>query len=401
MSFTGLDNGVEPNAPLLADTTGSSGAARALYGTAGYVFKLSPSGVGEGDWTEKLLWKPSEKAGFEPGWGGLIASSKRITNNTSVFGATTYGGRANPACVEVYDNTCGTVFSIVGHHHTKIYSFTGNGDGGEPFVGPVADKAGNLYVATMYAGGPSGCGTVVKLTPPAVGQKTWTEETLWAFSGGNDGCNANAVIVDKSGVLYGTAYGGGSANCGGGCGSVFMLTPPVSGQSNWTETTLWDFQGGSDGAYPFPQLTLGDGGALYGTASGGGNAGVGVVFSLTPPGKGKSAWTEQVIWPFTGGSDGGYPYSVLIFDKAGSLYGTASGGGNSTGNGTVFRLSPPTAGGTSWSETTLWQFSGNDGAIPQAGLTSDKAGGLYGTTTYGGSVGYGTVFSLQGTGFSP
>ena len=155
-------DGFGPAAPLLADTTGPAGALRALYGTTGFVFKLEPPAGGNGSWTERLLWnKPSPEAGFGLGYGVLISPAQRITPNTSIFGTTTNGGLANPACIEVFDYTCGTVFSVTGPKHRKIYSFTGGADGGEPYFGPVADTAGNLYVATWFAGGPSGCGTVV------------------------------------------------------------------------------------------------------------------------------------------------------------------------------------------------------------------------------------------------
>ena len=181
---------------------------------------------------------------------------------------------------------------------------------------------------------------------------------------------------------------------------MFALTPPAQGETAWTERTLWNFQGGTDGATPIGQLTVGTGGVVYGATFAGGSAGNGIIFSLTPSHE-KRKWAEQVIWTFTGNADGGSPWGGLIFDKAGALYGTASSGGNSTANGTVFKLSPPVGGQSNWSEATLWQFSGPDGAGPEAGLTADRSGVLYGTTYYGGSVNDGTVFSLQNTGLMP
>ena len=83
----------------------------------------------------------------------------------------------------------------------------------------------------------------------------------------------------------------------------------------------------------------------------------------------------------------------LLRDKAGNLYGTAAAGGTS-GNGVVFKLD------TSGKQTVLHKFAGDprDGAFPQAGLIRDAVGNLYGTTTYGGRFGDGTVFKLNAAG---
>lgn len=150
------------------------------------------------------------------------------------------------------------------------------------------------------------------------------------------------------------------------------------------------------------------------TSSGGGgqcppenpfSGGCGTVFELSPSSGGP--WTEQVLYSFTGGSDGELPYAGLVFDEAGNLYGTAVSGGRVTGVcspsgcGTVFRLSPPAAPGNSWSETTLHEFragreTASDGSTPYSSLIFGKYGALYGTTIAGGgSGGFGTVFRIQ------
>jgi uncharacterized repeat protein (TIGR03803 family) len=170
------------------------------------------------------------------------------------------------------------------------------------------------------------------------------------------------------------------------------------------ETVLYSFTGGSDGSEPVAGLIADNQGALYGTTSGGGSSGRGTVFKLTPPGRGQTAWTETVLYSFTGGSDGAFPAAGLIVDNASNLYGTTVGGGGNdrcaNGCGTVFKLTPPGRGQTAWTETVLHSFTGggftggSDGGLPLAGLIADNGGALYGTTFGGGTIGGGTVFKL-------
>jgi uncharacterized repeat protein (TIGR03803 family) len=154
----------------------------------------------------------------------------------------------------------------------------------------------------------------------------------------SDGISIYAgLIFDKEGALYGATIGGGSG-CSqtGGCGTVFKLTPPAQGQTTWTERVLYSFEGGpSDGNAPEATLIADKEGALYGATIGGGSGcsqmgGCGTVFKLTPPANGKTTWTESVLYIFKGpGSDGAIPfdYSGLISDKEGALYGTTFYGG--------------------------------------------------------------------------
>jgi len=146
-------------------------------------------------------------------------------------------------------------------------------------------------------------------------------------------------------------------------------------------------------------VTLTPGGVLYGTASSFGARGFGTVFRLTPPAAAGSAYTLGILWTFTGGSDGANPMAGLLLDSAGNLYGTASRGGTNAIGGLVFELSPP-ASGLAYTEAILADFTGANGLHPAASLIADAAGNLYGTTAFGGSQGYGTVFELlpQGAG---
>ena len=86
---------------------------------------------------------------------------------------------------------------------------------------------------------------------------------------------AYSTAVDASGNLYGTTFADGQY----GRGSVFKLTPSLGG---WSYTSLHDFTGGSDGSNPMCSLTFDSEGNIYGTASGGGSHGQGVVFKIAP-----------------------------------------------------------------------------------------------------------------------
>ncbi|MBV9104218.1 MAG: hypothetical protein JO060_11565 [Candidatus Eremiobacteraeota bacterium] len=235
--------------------------------------------------------------------------------------------------------------------------------------------------------------------PNSSEREHWPEKVLYAFNG-PDGASPNPVIVGPHGVLYGTTYSGGAylSQCYAvGCGTVFQLTPPPKGQSTWTETVLYSFTGGADGGYPSARLTLGAHGVLYGTTAGGGTGNFGTVFALTPPLPGQTNWTESVLYSFTGGADGGYP-SAALTDLRGALYSTASSFG-SLGAGVAFRLGPPARGQTTWTQTVIHTFGGTgDGAAPFAGFT--LAGNALLSTTFGGgschpiSFGCGTVYEL-------
>ena len=148
---------------------------------------------------------------------------------------------------------------------------------------------------------------------------------------------------------------------------------------------LYTFTGGADGAYP-NGLIQDPAGNLYGTTSNGGADGAGVVFKLDRRGN------ETVLYSFTGGTDGGYPYAGVIEDWVGNLYGTTSSGG-AAGAGVVFKLD------RRGNETVLYSFTGGaDGGYPYAGLIEDWAGNLYGTTCCGGTAGAGVTFKVDQTG---
>ena len=294
----------------------------------------------------------------------------------------------------------GTVFKLTHRGSnwllTTLYEFKGAGahDGAGPYhQGVIFGPDGTLYGTTASGGnGPacpnvfdqySGCGTVFNLRPPAVTCKSalcpWTETVLYTFQGGSDGAVPYGNLVfDHAGNLYVTTYYGGG-NCGGinNCGAVYKLTRSGGG---WTKSVVYNFTG-SDGANPGDGVSFDNAGNLYGTTLGGGAHGYGTVFKLTPSGSG---WTESVLYSFQGGSDGYSPYAAVIFDQAGNLYGT-------TESGTAFELTPSDG---SWTFTLLHSFVGVFEGGSHGRLVMDVAGNLYGTTQADDHDHGGTAFML-------
>jgi uncharacterized repeat protein (TIGR03803 family) len=174
-----------------------------------------------------------------------------------------------------------------------------------------------------------------------------------------------------------------------------LMSIPAASQ----ELILHNFGNNSvSGIAPDDQLVFDSAGNLYGTTSGGGVDGVGTVFELTPvPGGG---WIEKGLHSFAkNNADGQFPGGgPLIFDPSSNLYGTTENGG-ADDVGTVFELSPPVPPSTDWTEKVIYSFSNNgiDGQDPVVGLVRDSAGNLYGTTLTGGTSYSGTVFELSPT----
>jgi uncharacterized repeat protein (TIGR03803 family) len=284
----------------------------------------------------------------------------------------------------------GTVFRLieVSETETLLYRFLDGFDGDTPVAGLIRDPHGVFY-GTTAGGGGLGAGTVFALTPPALPRAKWTEQVLYRFKGNpTDGATPQSSLLMEGAKLYGTTVTGGA----GDFGTVFQLTPPTAGGTTWNEKLLYIFKGGADGAFPMAGLKDASG-ALYGTTLGGGNSacgpnGCGTVFKLSPPAAGGRLWTKTVLHRFRGGTDGFGPSAGLIGDTNRALYGTTSFGGTGCpdGCGTVFELTPPAAGRNMWTETVLYAFrGGRDGERPAAGLVADAKGVLYGTTELGGT----------------
>jgi uncharacterized repeat protein (TIGR03803 family) len=188
----------------------------------------------------------------------------------------------------------------------------------------------------------------------------------------------------------GTLYGTSVNGGASNYGSVFK-----SSNKRDTVQILYSFTGGADGAYPYAGLVQDKSGNFYGTTNGGGSvASLGTIYQLDPTGT-----TKTIIRTFTGPPDGSYPMGTLIIDSNGNLYGTTSNGGDATCNcGIVFLLAPPAVPGGPWNESVKYRFlGGTDAANPLAGVVRDSKGNLYGTSSCGGTepLCNGTVFKVD------
>jgi uncharacterized repeat protein (TIGR03803 family) len=369
-SFTGSGvDGANPDAGLVQDGAGN------LYGTTlyggsgpfgcpfgcGTVFKVDTAG------TETVLHSFGETAkdGESPDDGYLI-----LDGAGNLHGTTVYGGA----------DDSGTIYTLSAAGKETVLSFTSGAKGAFPYAGLILDKAGNGY-GTTYARGsgcpPYGCGTVYKVSSAG------KESVLYSFTGPPDGeWPKSALVRDSAGNLYGTTeYGGAN-----GYGTVFKVA------TTGKETVLYSFcsqSGCVDGSYPYSGLVRDSAGNLYGTTVDGGAKGYGTVFKVATTGK------ETVLYSFcsqSGCVDGAYPFSSLVRDSAGNLYGSTQYGGANDDAGTVFEVA------TTGKETVLHSFCSQsgcaDGGYGISGLLRDSAGNLYGTAFYDGAYGNGTVFKI-------
>ena len=393
-----------PVGDLIADSKGNLYGATYAGGTfnEGTVFELIRPATANGGWRETILYNFTGVADGGNPLGGLVFDAKG-----NLYGTTNNGGAGSFPGGTIFElsppATTGGSWT-----ETTLFDFTTSNTavGLNPQGMLAMDSAGNLFGVAAAGGngaagscGDTGCGTAFELQPPSVAGGKWTIIDIHDFLATTpDGSDPNSIMLGPGGVLYGTTGNGGT-----GGGTVFKLIPPASGGA-WTEKILYSFtgdQGTGDGYFPI-SVTPDKNGGLFGTTQQGGvsSTGFGTVFHLTPAHLGKG-WTESVLYAFTGGSDGAAPKGGVLVDSSGNVLGTTNGGGNLTctvnganGCGTVFKLTPPTSGGA-WTLSTLYDFlAGTDGAGPQGNLWLEK-GVLYGATaSAGSSANSGTIFRV-------
>jgi hypothetical protein len=428
-SFESGSDGSGPNGLVL----GKNGA---LYGTTfaggantcgnvgpgylcGTVFMLSPAKGAA--WTKTVLYSFNGADGALPSPSAIFGSGASLVfgSNEALYGTTELGG-SNDSSGSGFG---GTVFELAPPATaagewtgTVIYSLSGSFDAPHaPYGGVAVGPDGGVYgtaSSNHYDQGVPAGGTVFALRPPEVQGGSWTEHTLlslWPQT--SMGYSPAAAPVFAGGSLYGTTT---YLTYLEGCGSVYKLSPPVTGSGAWTWMEIYNFDSGGGCTLVAP-LTVGPGGVLYGTTFVGGagtacsfnGSGCGTVFQLTPPATPGGAWAETVIYSFTGtDGDGAYPAAGVVLGKNGVLYGTTttSGGGATSacpfygvaGCGTMFELTPPTTTGGAWTETILHSFTGENGEGSYPGpLVLNADGVLYGPTWSGGAAGAGTIFALK------
>ena len=339
---------------------------------------------------------------------------------------------------------------------TTLHVFTGGTDGGSPSASVSFDSKGNLYGTTWYGGdlacgGGAGCGVIFEEAAPATSGGAWTYSALYSFTGGSDGCcQLSTPAIDSQGRLYGVtnnsiggqglfqfapvtggtwqftrlhtfddpatygtqtplsldkahriyaaSYYGGLPGCNysGGCGSVVQFVPPAIKGGAWTENTVYLFQGGADGGNPSSPLVAGAKGVFYDSAAVGGLVtancplGCGVVYQLTPPASIGGSWTETVIYTFQDKPDGADPY-YLTAGPSGSLYGLACCHGPAS-LFHVFQLIPPALGHTQWTKAFIHSFSNTSDGANNIVMASNGVifGAAFGSLDFSG----GDVFQL-------
>ncbi len=363
-SFVGFpSDGLQPRAMLIQGSDGN------FYGTTynggaggnGAIFRISPSGSETNFYS--FVGTPTD--GSHPS-AALVQGS-----DSNFYGTTVLGGTHNT----------GTIFRISpGGSYSNLYSFGSHtNDGVQPQFGLVQGSDGNFY-GTTEKGGTASLGTVFRISPSGV------YTSLYSFVGPPvDGADPFCVLVQGSdGNFYGTTiFGGASTNCPLGCGTVFRISP------SGAETNLFSFAITlSGGLEPLDGLVQGSDGNFYGTTFVGGTNitcadGCGTVFRITPGG------SYSNLYSFVGLPTDGVKPIALVQGSDGNFYGTTEIGGT-TNLGTIYRISP------SGSYSNLYSFGShpNDGLQPLAGLVQGSDGNFYGTTSFGGSNNFGTVYKL-------
>ena len=379
------------------------GAGGVLYGTTSALGQKAPGALGG-------VYSLSPPTGNQKNW---------IFSGLHVFLGTNQGDGERPGTGVIEDaagNLYGTTGSGGSNDAGVVYELHAQGGGSWPetilytFGFPLDQNSsqpnallltanGVLYGTTLssFVGG-CNCGTAFALQPPTKRNPSWAYKSLYVFKGGTDADTPIAGLVKApNGSLYGVSFYGGNGGCGSGgnpgrgCGTIFRLMPPAKGQTVWTESVIYAFTGGADGATPEGTMIVNKSGALYGTTTFGGT-GYGVVFELAPPANGSTTWTETTIHTFVG-SDGFNPTDGLTFGPGGSLIGVTSGGDQ---GGVVFELTPPPQGQSGWSNTILHTFSGEpDGAGPVPRVVRSPSGSLFGATKIGGTSNLGTVYEIK------
>jgi uncharacterized repeat protein (TIGR03803 family) len=376
-TLTGV-NGAVPTDTLVQGSDGN------LYGTTQYggaanegtVFRLTTAG------TLKTLYSFCSKSNCADGStpvGGLIQGT-----DGNYYGAALSGGAFGQ----------GTIFKITPSGSlTTLHSFCSVSkcaDGEAPHAGLLQAKDGNFYGTTQ--GGPSYNGNVFKITPAGV---LTTLYTFCSLSQCADGFSPEGDLIQATdGNFYGTTSQGGGPSGGG---TIFRLTPSGTFATLYSFCSLANCK---DGSMPYAALLQGTDGNLYGTTMSGGVTGNGTVFQLTPSGQLNTLYSFCSLanctdgqYPFGELVEGGDGNFYGTTESGGAK---TNGTICVSGCGTLFQITPDGALSTIYNFCTTANCA--DGAQPFAGLIQTKSGTFYGTNSSGGTCtillnGCGTIFS--------
>jgi hypothetical protein len=356
---------------LLIDGSGNLvGAANVGVTSLGSFFELAHTGSGYSDSLTSIATLSNVP-------GGYLSS---ISGTGDLFGTSMQGGTNGSGAVFEISNTSGSYASAA----VTLANFNGISVL-YPLGNLVADSYGNLFGITEL-GGTSNDGAVFALALTGSGYDAYPL-TIGEFNGTNGSVPQGGIYMDSAGDLFGTTQNGGTsghgelyeiANTGTGYGPIEVLASvdPILGP------------------YLDGNLTADANGDLFGTSSYGGDNGEGAVYELVKTAGGYAS-TLSVLASFDG-TDGSAPVGPLLIDANGDLFGSAQNGGTNS-DGTIFEIAK-TAGGYASTITTVVNFSGTDGYLPDA-LVADANGNLLGITYEGGTLNQGTVFEVTNSGF--
>jgi len=398
-AFTGYEGGL-PASGLTGDQLGNMFGTAQLAGNTqacpvdgcGAVYQLTRQGS---SWKFKTLYR---FAGPATGDGAQPMGRLTVAPDGTLYGTTFYGGvnAYSGICANIgLRSGCGTIFRLQPTLETckhadcewneeVLYTFKDLGTGIHPTSEVLLDSAGNLY-GTTFIGGQFGYGVVYQLSQV---DGSWAYNVIHDIGSNSEGGEPfGGLVMDSAGNLFGATSIGGT----GGGGVIFELSRMGEG---WNFQVLYNIgTNKSDGSGPYGTLIMDPSGNLFGSTVGGGANDGGTVFELARSGD-RSMYSVLADLPH-GASyyhDAG-PHDKLMMDAAGNLYGTTSQDGAHL-QGSAFELikSP-----TGYTYTSLHDFGSEYDRIfyPWSNLVFDSQGKLYGTAQGGGSGNVGAVFEIS------
>jgi hypothetical protein len=341
----------------------------------GVVFELVPPAAGGTTWTPKLLYE------FHAG----VSATGLTRGADGALYLSTFGG-------ENKDDVEGEIIKLTPTGGDAewtaqtLHAFNGGINGGMP--GPVSiGPNGTLYGVATHGhdsacskapAAADSCGEVFALTPPAAGKTNWTTDVLYRFHGHDGVAPLGRVAIGGSGSIYGT-----TGSLAPYLGSVFKLTPPRAGLTQWSLKTLYQFNEAADGPSPYPMgVALSPNGYLYGTTLEGGAHREGTMYRVLPPAPGKIYWTKQNLYVSNTTNQGFWDGPSL--DGAGNVYAAAY-----SAVGGIVKLSPPSPGTDTWHMTQL-----ETGNVPVGPVVIGPSGTVYAELETGGSGGHGSIVAI-------